>query len=39
MTLYIFEKGEALVRKLSKAELRNLEARFGRLVRVVKNFC
>ena len=39
MTLYIFERGEALVRKLSRAELRNLEQRFGRLMRVVKNYC
>lgn len=39
MTLYIFERGEALARKLNKAEIRFHEKQFGRLIRIVKNYC
>lgn len=39
MTLYIFEKGEALARKLSKAEIKFHEKQFGKLVRIIKNYC
>ena len=39
MTLYIFERGEALARKLSKAEIRNHEKEFGKLIRTIKNYC
>ena len=39
MTLYIFERGEALAKKLNKAEIRFHEKQFGKLVRVVKNYC
>ncbi len=39
MTLYVFEKGEALARKLNKAEIRFHEKKFGKLVRVIKNYC
>lgn len=39
MTLYVFEKGEALARKLNKAEIRFHEKKFGKLIRVIKNYC
>lgn len=39
MTLYIFERGEALAKKLSRAEIRFHEKQLGRLVRIVKNYC
>jgi hypothetical protein len=39
MTLYIFERGEALARKLSKAEIRMHEKEFGKLIRTIKNYC
>ena len=39
MTLYVFERGEALARKLSKAEIRFHEKQFGKLVKVIKNYC
>lgn len=39
MTLYIFERGEALARKLSRAEIRFHEKELGKLIRVIKNYC
>lgn len=39
MTLYIFERGEALAKKLNRAEIRFHEKEYGKLIRVIKNYC
>ena len=38
MTLYVFEKGEALAKKLNKAEIKFHEKKFGKLIKVIKNY-